>query len=122
MEFEFGFDPVPIPGNGKDASLLVGVTDAVADAPIIPCGDVEVESMPAAVAEAVCVSAMPAVFVGGSVLVGLGVEDGPPGRAVEVGSSIPFGVGVGVQVGRGIPVAVGVRPYVQGAVPVGVKL
>jgi hypothetical protein len=62
-------------GPGKDAALLVGVNDAVTDAPIIPCADVELEPMPSAVAEAVCVT----VFVGGSVLDGLGVDDGPPG-------------------------------------------
>ena len=81
--FDFGFDPMPVPGNGKDAALLVGVDDAVADKPIIPCVDVdvdtEVEPLPADIAEAVCVTVMPAVFIGGSVLEGSGMDVVPPG-------------------------------------------
>ena len=81
--FDFGFDPMPVPGNGKDAALLVGVDDAVADKPTIPCVDVdvdvEVEPLPAAVAEAVCVTVTPAVFIKGSVLEGSGMDVVPPG-------------------------------------------
>jgi len=115
---------MPIPGNGKDAALLVGVNDAVADKPIIPCVDVEVEPLPAAVAEAVCVIVMTAVFIGGSVVEDLGAGVGPPGRAVSAGTPVPVRVRVGVEMGVqvGTPVAVGVRPEVQSGVSVRVKV
>jgi hypothetical protein len=102
--FDFWFDPVPVLGKGKDAALFVGVNDAVAGKPVIPCEDVEVERMPAGVAEAVCVGVTPAVFIGGSVLEGIGMEVVPPGRAGSVGTAIPVrvAVGLGVFVGTGV--------------------
>ena len=109
---------MPISDNGRNAPLLVGVNDAVADEPIIPCVDVEVEPVPAAVAEVICVTVMPAAFVGGGILEGLGVEVGPPGRAVSVGTSVSVKVRVGVEVG----VRVGVEVGVQVGVSVGMSV
>ncbi len=108
---EKGLEPILWPDPETDAGLLVGVGDCVADAPSIPCAIVEAEPVPPAVVEAVGITRRAAVPVGGSVLVGLGVEVAPPGRTVSVGKSVPVNVGMGVQVGTpGMPVAVGVRP------------
>jgi len=76
--FAFWFDPVPVTGAGKDAALFVGVNDAVAGKPVIPCEDVEAERMPVGVVEAVCVDMTPAVFIGERVLEGSGMEVVPP--------------------------------------------
>ena len=106
-----GLEPGLLPDPEPDAGLLVGVGDCVTDAPIIPCTLVETEPVPPAVDEAVGITKMAAVPVGGSVFVDLGVEVGPPGLAVSVGISVPVKVAVGVHVGTpGMPVAVGVRP------------
>jgi hypothetical protein len=112
--FDFGFDPMPVPGNGEDAALLVGVNDAVAGKPIIPCMGVEVEPMPVAVAEAVCVTVASVVFIGGSILEGLGVEVGPPGRAVSAGTAVPARVAVGLFVFVGTEVLVGTMGVLVG--------
>lgn len=125
LALNIGFDPAPVPGNGKDALSLVEVNDAVADRPIIPCAaadcaDVEAGPAPDAVADAVWVSVMAAVFVGGGVREGLGVEVGNPGGTVSVGTSVSVGVGVGVNVGVGVRVDVGVGVGVK--VGVGVEV
>lgn len=127
--FNFKLDPVPIPGPGTDAPLFVGVKVAVADAPNDPCAaagcaDVESAPKPVAVGETVDVTVIPAIFVGARIFFGLGVDDGPPGRAVSVGASVSVKVWVGVEMGMqvGIPVAVGVRPEVQSGVLVRVEV
>lgn len=103
-------EPVLFPDPETDAGLLVGVGDCVADTPSMPCAIVEAEPVPPAVVEAVGITRRAAVPFSGSVFVDFGVEVGPPGWAVSVGTSVPVRVGVGVQVGMpGTPDVVGVR-------------